>query len=209
MYAPAHFDEARLDVLHQLMAAHPLATLVSHDAGGLCADHLPFEIAAPTPDAPFGTLRGHVARANPLWRKEAEVLLVFQGEQAYISPSWYEEKALGGKVVPTFNYAVVHAHGALRAIHDPAWLLALLERLTARHEADRPAPWRVADAPPAYIRQMLAAIVGIEIPIARLQGKWKISQNRCAADQARVAAGLGARADAPAQAMAALMARFK
>ena len=206
MYAPAYFDEARLEVLQQLMAAHPLATLVTHDAGGgLCADHIPFEIAVPTPDAPFGTLRGHVARANPLWRNEAEVLLVFQGAQAYISPAWYEEKTLGGKVVPTFNYAVVHAHGPLRAIHDPAWLLALLERLTKRHEADRAAPWKVADAPRAYIDQMLAAIVGIEIPIARIQGKWKISQNRSGADQARVAAGLGARSDAPALAMAALM----
>ena len=208
MYAPSHFDESRLDVLHQLITAHPLGTLVTHDADGLCADHIPFEIAAPTPNAPFGTLRAHVARSNPLWQHDADdghALVVFQGAQAYISPAWYEEKTVSGKVVPTFNYAVVHGHGTLRAIHDPDWLLALLERLTARHEAPRSAPWKVGDAPRAYIDNMLAAIVGIEIPLARIQGKWKISQNRSAQDQANVAAGLSASDTAPSLAMAALM----
>lgn len=190
MYAPAHFIEQRLDVLHALIHAHPLGTLVTHDDDGLCADHIPFEIGAATLDAPFGVLRCHVARANALWRLDAPVLVVFQGPQAYISPAWYEEKARSGKVVPTFNYAVVHAHGRARIVDDPAWLLALLERLTDQHEAQQAAPWRVADAPPDYIAKMMAAIVGIEIPLTRLQGKWKISQNRSLADQQAIAAGL-------------------
>jgi transcriptional regulator len=193
MYAPSHFEETRLDTLHALIEAHPLGTLVTHGAAGLDADHIPFEIAAPTPGAPFGTLRAHVARANPLWRQGgAPVLVVFQGPSGYVSPSLYLEKPLSGKVVPTYNYAVVHAHGLLRAVEDPAWILALLERLTGRHEASRAAPWRVADAPPAYIETLLAAIVGIEIPLDRLQGKWKLSQNRPPADQAAVAADCAA-----------------
>lgn len=189
MYAPSHFEETRLEALHALIEAHPLGTLVTHDDAGLNADHIPFEIGAPTAEAPYGTLRAHVARANPLWRQAgAEVLAVFQGPSAYVSPSLYAEKPVSGKVVPTYNYAVVHAHGVLRAIEDPAWILALLERLTAHHEAARGAPWAVRDAPPAYIDAMLKAIVGIEIALTRLQGKWKLSQNRPPADQAAVAA---------------------
>ena len=195
MYAPSHFEETRLEALHALIDAHPLGTLVTHvtnvtnGAAGLEADHIPFEIAAPTPGAPFGTLRAHVARANPLWRQAgAGVLVVFQGPSAYVSPQLYLEKPVSGKVVPTYNYAVVHAHGVLRAIEDPTWMLALLERLTAQHEAVRAAPWAVRDAPPAFIAALLEAIVGIEVPIARLQGKWKMSQNRPRADQAAVAA---------------------
>jgi transcriptional regulator len=192
MYAPSHFEETRLDVLHALIAAHPLGTLVTHGGAGLNADHIPFEIAAPSAEAPFGTLRAHVARANPLWRQAgAEVLAVFQGPSAYVSPSLYAEKPVSGKVVPTYNYAVAHAHGVLRAIEDPGWILALLGRLTARHEAARAAPWSVADAPAEYIDTLLKAIVGIEIPIGRLQGKWKLSQNRAPADQAAVAADSG------------------
>ncbi len=189
MYSPAHFEETRLAALHALIAAHPLGTLVTHSDAGLAADHIPFEIGAPTAEAPHGTLRAHVARANPLWRQAgAAVLAVFQGPSAYVSPSLYAEKPVSGKVVPTYNYAVVHAHGVLRAIEDPAWILALLERLTAHHESARAAPWAVRDAPPAYIETMLKAIVGIEIPLDRLQGKWKLSQNRPPADQAAVAA---------------------
>lgn len=192
MYAPSHFEETRLDVLHALIAAHPLGTLVTHGGAGLNADHIPFEIAAPSADAPFGTLRAHVARANPLWRQAgAEVLAVFQGPSAYVSPSLYAEKPVSGKVVPTYNYAVAHAHGVLRAIEDPDSILALLGRLTARHEAARAAPWSVADAPAQYIDTLLRAIVGIEIPIGRLQGKWKLSQNRPPVDQSAVAADSG------------------
>lgn len=189
MYSPSHFDETRVDTLHALIEAHPLGTLVMHTQAGLVADHIPFEIGAPTAAAPHGTLRAHVARANPLWRQAgAQVLAVFQGPSAYVSPSLYQEKPVSGKVVPTWNYAVVQAHGALRAIEDPAWILALLGRLTARHEAARAAPWAVADAPPDFIDTLLQAIVGIEIPLDRLNGKWKLSQNRPPADRAAVAA---------------------
>jgi transcriptional regulator len=190
MYLPRHFEETRLDVLHALLRAHPLGTLVTQQHDGLQADHIPFEIAPPEPGAPFGVLRGHVARANPLWRVDGDALVVFQGAQAYITPSWYEEKAASGKVVPTYDYAVAHAHGRVRAIDDPAWLLPLLERLTDAHEAHRPQPWRVAEAPAAYLEKMLAAIVGIEIVPTRLTGKWKVSQNRSDADRAAIAAGL-------------------
>lgn len=208
MYTPSTFREERLDVLHGLIRAHPLGALVRHDADGLCADHLPFEIAPPTPEAPFGILRAHVARANPVWRADgAGTLVIFQGPQAYITPAWYEEKQRSGKEVPTYNYAVVHAHGPLRAIDDAAWLLALVERLTARHEADQAAPWRVSDAPADYIGKMLKAIVGIEIPLARLEGKWKLGQNRSMQDQASMAHGLALdHQPGAAQALGALIA---
>lgn len=193
MYVPAHFVETRCEVLHALMADHPLGTLVMQGAGGLDADHIPFEIAAPSAQAPYGILRAHVARANPLWRQDGQdALVVFQGPSAYISPAFYEEKAISGKVVPTYNYAVVHAHGRLSAIEDPAWLLALLERLSARHEAGRAAPWSVHDAPRDYIDRLMQAIVGIEIPLQRLQGSFKLSQNRSARDRASIAEGLEA-----------------
>ena len=199
MYAPSHFDETRIDVLQALITAHPLGTLVMQGAGGLDADHIPFEISAPTGDAPFGVLRAHVARGNPLWRQAgAPALVVFQGPSAYISPAHYEEKRASGKVVPTYNYAVVHAHGALRAIEDPVWLLSLLERLTARHESTRAAPWSVHDAPRGYIDKLMEAIVGIEVPVQRMQGKWKLSQNRPRQDQLNIVEGSGAE-------MAALM----
>jgi transcriptional regulator len=209
MYTPASFREERLDVLHGLMAAHPLAALVRHGENGLCADHLPFEIAAPTLDAPFGILRAHVARANPLWRATSgdDALVIFQGPHAYITPAWYAEKQRSGKEVPTFNYAVVHAHGPLRAIDDAAWLLGLVERLTARHEAEQATPWRVSDAPAGYIDKMLKAIVGIEIPLTRITGKWKLGQNRSMQDQANMAHGLALDNQAGAtQALGALIA---
>jgi transcriptional regulator len=192
MYVPHRFAETRPDVLRGLIHQHPLATLVTHGADGLAADHIPFEIGAPTDAAPFGVLRAHVARANPLWRLAGtDVLAVFQGPSAYISPSLFAEKAISGKVVPTWNYATVHASGTLVAIEDASWLLALVNRLTDRHEAARAAPWAVDDAPRPYIDAMLNAIVGIEIPIARLQGKWKINQDDAAADRVQIAAGLG------------------
>ncbi|WP_426191979.1 FMN-binding negative transcriptional regulator [Massilia sp. DWR3-1-1] len=193
MYTPSHFDETRPAVLAALIDAHPLGAIITHGAAGLGADHIPFEYGAPTPAAPWGTLRAHVARANPLWRQDGhEVMVLFQGAHGYISPSLYEEKPLSGKVVPTWNYAVVHGHGVLRAVDDPAWLLALLERLTARHEGARAAPWALADAPPAYIATLVRALVGIEIVLTRLDGKWKLSQNRSPADQLAIAAELPA-----------------
>ncbi|MNM20796.1 Protease synthase and sporulation protein PAI 2 [compost metagenome] len=208
MYTPSSFREERLEVLHGLIAAHPLGALVRHGEDGLCADHLPFEIAAPTPEAPFGILRAHVARANPLWRAAGtDCMVIFQGPHAYITPAWYAEKQISGKEVPTFNYAVAHAHGPLRAIDDAAWLLGLVERLTARHEAGQAQPWQVADAPTAYIDKLLKAIVGIEIPLTRLTGKWKLGQNRTQEDQASMACGLAQDSQpGAAQALGALIA---
>jgi transcriptional regulator len=193
MYLPNRFAETRLDVLHALIDQHPLDTLVTHGAAGLAADHIPFEMGPATDAAPFGVLRAHVARANPLWRLSGtQVLAVFQGPSAYISASLFAEKAISGKVVPTWNYATVHASGTMTAIEERDWLLALVTRLTDRHEAPRAHPWAVDDAPTAYIEAMLGAIVGIEIPIARLEGKWKINQDDTAADRVQIAAGLGA-----------------
>jgi transcriptional regulator len=191
MYTSNHFDETRPELLQGLIAQHPLGTVIINGAQGLVADHIPFELAAPTPDAPFGILRAHVARANPLWRHVGETMVVFQGASAYVSPSLYEEKPISGKVVPTWNYTVVHAHGTLRAVEDPAWLLALLERLTLKHEAARAAPWAVKDAPREWIDKIMQAIVGIEIPVQRMQGKWKACQNRSLNDQRRVTEDTG------------------
>lgn len=210
MYTPAHFAETRPAVLHALIADHPLGALVTLGAAGLDANHLPFELdPTPTPAAPCGTLRAHVARANPLWHDHAldrDVLVIFQGPQAYITPSWYaESKPAHGKVVPTWNYCVVHAHGPLRVIDDPAWLHAQIGRLVARHEGTRTAPWHITDAPADFIAKQVAAIVGIEIPVTRLAGKWKVSQNRPVADRAGVAAGLAAEPVPAAAAMAALV----
>jgi transcriptional regulator len=204
MYLPHRFAETRLDVLHALIVQHPLGTLVTHGAGGLAADHIPFEVGAATEAAPFGVLRAHVARANPLWRLSGTpVLAVFQGPSAYISASLFAEKAISGKVVPTWNYATVHASGTLVAIEERDWLLAFVTRLTDRHEAPRTDPWAVGDAPAPYIEAMLGAIVGIEIPIARLDGKWKINQDDPTADRIQIAARLGQ--ESPQNKIAALM----
>jgi transcriptional regulator len=206
MYQTSQFEETRADVMHQLIRAHPLATLVTLSGGGLAANHIPFEID-PHP-APFGTLRGHVARANPLWRDHSAAhgaLAVFQGPQLYVTPSWYATKKDSGRVVPTWNYAVVHAQGPLRVIDDAAWLRDFLETLTNRHEGGRAAPWKVSDAPEDYIARMLQEIVGIEIPIASLVGKWKVSQNRTAADREGVALGLEGSEGENAVAMARLV----
>ena len=209
MYTPKSYREERLEVLHALMAAHPLGALVRMGEDGLCADHLPFEIAPPTPDAPFGILRAHVARANPLWRTDGvDTMVIFQGPQAYITPAWYAEKELSGEEVPTFDYAVVHAHGKLKVIDEPAWLLDFLTRLTNRHEADQPQPWQVGDAPPAYIDKLLKAIAGIEIPLARLEGKWKMEQKNSLQDRTRVARELTRDGmPEPARQLATLMAK--
>jgi transcriptional regulator len=206
MYLPKHFEETRVDVLHGLVRAHPLGALVTLGPDGLEANHIPFEID-PDP-APFGTLRGHVARANPVWRelsRGADALAIFQGPATYVSPSWYPTKQDGGKVVPTWNYAVVHAYGPLRAIDDAAWLRGFVERLTNRHETGRAEPWHVTDAPADYVDKMVTAIVGIELPVARFVGKWKVSQNRPARDRAGVVAGLELDGGDAARAMATLV----
>jgi transcriptional regulator len=193
MYTPAHFAETDPATLHALMRAHPLGAWVMHDGQQLVANHVPWLL-----NADAGVLQGHVARANPAWRLCAQgvpCLVIFQAEQSYITPSWYPSKREHGKVVPTWNYAVVHVHGRARAIDDPAWVHANVKALTAHHEAREAAPWQVSDAPTDYIDQMLKAIVGIEIVIERLEGKWKVSQNRAQTERASVAAGLQARGD--------------
>jgi transcriptional regulator len=205
MYEVAAFRETRIEVMHALIRAHPLATLVTVSGGVAEANHLPL-LAEPDP-APDGSLHGHVARANPLWRQppEGEVLAVFQGPQTYVTPSWYPSKREHGKVVPTWNYAVVHIRGPLVIHDDREWLRDLVSRLTRSQEASRPQPWGIDDAPAEYIDRMLEAIVGIEIPVTSIEGKWKVSQNRAQADRSGVAAGLSARGDAEALQMARLV----
>jgi transcriptional regulator len=193
MYLPSHFEEKRLDVLHALIQAHPFGTLVTLAADGLNANHIPFELV--NDGSPFGTLRAHVARANPVWRDfsaDVEAMAIFQGAHAYITPAWYPTKQEHGKAVPTWNYMVVHAYGPLKVIDDTEWLRGLVTRLTDRHEGERTGkePWKVTDAPADYIDKMLSAIVGLEIPVTRLIGKWKVSQNQPEANRRGVVAGL-------------------
>lgn len=186
MYLPKHFEQQDPAALAGLMKDHPLATLVSWQDGAPTADHVPL-----TFDASTQTLRGHVARANPLWKLAGQpVLAVFNGPQAYITPSWYPSKAETHKVVPTWNYAVVHAHGTLQVVEDAPWLHQLVSELTGQHEQPRAQPWAVSDAPDDYVQAMLRAIVGIAIPVTRLIGKWKTSQNRSEPDRSGVARGL-------------------
>lgn len=196
MYDPEHFREQRDEILHAFIDAHPLGALVTLRDGGLTADHIPM-LRVPRPDG-TQSLRRHVARANPIHRQVADgdpVLVIFGGAQAYISPSWYPSKREDGRVVPTWNYTVVHARGRIRFERDASWLRELVGALTDRHEAGRVEPWKVDDAPPDYIERMLAAIVGFEIEIDTLVGKFKASQNREAADRAGVASGLAAEPD--------------
>ena len=192
MYMPRHFEETRPEVLHELVRSHPLGLLITQDAdAGLSANPVPFLLEHD--EAGRAVLRAHVARANPVWqaaRRDVESLVVFQGPQAYVSPGWYATKAEHGKVVPTWNYVMVQARGRLQVHEDAPWLLSLVTRLTQRHEAALPRPWAVADAPADFIDGMLRAIVGIEIPLDALVGKWKVSQNRSTADREGVAAGL-------------------
>jgi transcriptional regulator len=191
MYVPAAFREDRIPVLHQMIRQVRFGTLVTLNHDGLVASHLPMLID-PDP-APFGTLSGHMARANPQWRAltpEIEALAIFAGPQAYITPSWYATKPLSGKVVPTWNYVAIHAYGALRIIDDPDHTRSHVTRLTDTQESARAEPWHVTDAPHDFITGMVKGIVGFELVIARLEGKWKMSQNRPAEDRAGVVDGL-------------------
>lgn len=203
MYTPAHFNETRTELLHQLVREHPLGLLVTLGEQGLDANPVPFLLEVDASGQ--AVLRAHVARANPVWREartDVDTLVVFQGPQAYISPNWYATKAENGKAVPTWNYITVQARGRLVVRDDSAWLRELVTRLTQRHEAAQPLPWAVSDAPPDYIDAMLRAIVGIEIPLASLQGKWKMSQNHPAINRDGVQQGLRAQGTDQAQAVA-------
>lgn len=208
MFIPEHFAEQRIEVLHGLMRERPLATVVTLSSQGLNANHVPLHLSLEP--APFGMLRGHVARENPLWQDfvaDAEVLAIFHGPEAYITPSWYPSKKRTGKVVPTWNYAVVHAYGRMKIVEDAVWLRAQLEALTAQNEAGFAQPWHLDDAPPDFIARLTKAIVGLEMTITRLVGKWKTGQNQSSEDRAGVVHGLGASAGmTDAAAMAALMA---
>ncbi len=203
MYNPPHFQEQRPEVLHQLIRAHSLAALVTLGPEGLVANHVPLILDPDT--GPLGTLRGHLSRMNPQWRdslSDTPALAIFQGPAAYITPSWYPSKEAGGKVVPTYNYMVVHAHGPLQTYEDPRLLERNVRALTELHEARFTQPWSVDDAPTDYVQGLLKGIVGIEIPIARLEGKWKLSQNRPAEDRQGAVDGLRQAGDPLSAAMA-------
>ncbi len=206
MYMPAQFAENRADVLHRLIADQPFGALVTHGPQGLDANHLPFEFDAHA--GAHGTLRAHVARANPVWQEAAahpETLVIFQGPAAYISPNWYPSKHEAHRQVPTYNYMVVHAHGRIAVRDDEAFVRGLVARLTRRMEANEPQPWKMGDAPADYLTQMLAAIVGIEIEVTRLVGKWKLGQNKEAGDRRGAADALLARGGDIAGAVALAM----
>lgn len=209
MYQPPHFQETRVEKLHGLIRSHPLGLLISGGAAGLQANPIPFMLDPARGEQ--GVLRAHLARANPQWRAladqgdAAEALVVFQGADAYVSPGWYASKAEHGKVVPTWNYAVVQARGRARVIDDPESLRGLVSSLTEIHEAGRAQPWGVEDAPERFVASQLRGIVGLEIEITELSGKWKVSQNRSGADRVGVAEGLDQEPGAKAEAMAALV----
>ncbi len=208
MYCPAHFAESRPEVLHALMREYPLATLVTMGDDGLNADHIPLQLETAADGAL--TLRGHVARANPVWKSASigtPALAIFRGPDAYITPSWYPTKREHGKAVPTWNYAVVHARGPLRFIEDAHWLRAQVEALTRQQEGAFAEPWAVSDAPADYIEKMLTAIVGLEITVTSLEGKWKVSQNQPEENRCGAARGLQALGADDAQRMEKMILR--
>jgi transcriptional regulator len=206
MYLPPVFEENDPERLRDFVRRYPLGTVVTATANGLDAHHIPLLLA--TTAAAGTTLHGHIARANPLWRDvvpNAQALVIFHGPDSFISPSWYPSKRENARVVPTWNYAVVHAHGPLRFIDDSAWVRAHVEVLTHEHEADRDTPWAVTDAPEDFVDKLVSAVVGLEISITRWYGKWKVSQNRSAADRVGVIEGLEHEASGSNVAMAALV----
>ena len=206
MYIPPQFEQPNIEVMHELIRNRPLATLITLGSEGINANHIPFHLSL-TPE-PFGVLRGHVARSNPIWSDLAsniDTLAIFHGPEAYISPSWYATKQEAGKVVPTWNYTVVHAYGSLRIIDDAVWVRAQLEALTNHNEAVFSEPWAVSDAPVDFTEKLIEALVGIEMVITRLSGKWKVSQNQPPQNQRSVIQGLKASGQADAMTMAALV----
>lgn len=206
MYIPSLHRLADNEALISLMQAHPLGAWVCLGEGGLIANHVPFLLDRSR--GTHGTLIGHVSRANPVWRELGPTtpsVVMFRGPQAYITPAWYPGHTTHGEVVPTWNYVVAHAHGVARAVHDRDWLQDMLERLTDTHEAQHPAPWRVGEAPATYIDQLMRAIVGIEIPIDRLEGKLKASQDEALPDRLGTVQGLRDQPGDEAAAMAELV----
>jgi transcriptional regulator len=191
MYLTKQFEETRTGVLHGFLRERPFAALVVATEEGLSVDHIPLLLDEDF--APSGVLRGHVARANPILKVapvNMDAVAIFQGPHHYITPSWYATKQETGKVVPTWNYVVVHAYGRLKFVDDEAWLRGHVQQLTDRHEGKRELPWKVSDAPEDYISKLVGGIVGVEMPIARLVGKWKLGQNRPEADQRGMVEGL-------------------
>jgi transcriptional regulator len=191
MYIPRHNEEKRVSVMHSLIVSRPLATLVTLGASGLIASHIPLVLE--DDGSPFGVLKGHISRANTQWRdldSNVQALAIFAGHQHYITPNWYPGTKEHGKEVPTWNYVVVHAYGPLNVIHDEHWLLTNVEKLTDIQESSSPVPWKVSDAPQDFIRSQLKGIVGLELPIQKLEGKWKVSQNRSEPDRNGVIEGL-------------------
>ncbi len=206
MYNPKHFEETRIEVMHELIVAQPLCTLVTLSADGLVANQIPMVLRPKEGD--LGTLVAHVARANPLWKDtdlSMPVLAIFQGPQTYISPSLYATKQEHGKVVPTWNYVVVQARGTLVVHDDAQWIREQASQITRQQESAREKPWSIDDAPRDYTDTMICALVGIEIPVTRLTGKWKVSQNQPAVNRASVIAALQGQGDAPARVMADLV----
>ena len=208
MYCPAAFQESRPEVLRQAIAKYPLATLVTIGTRGICASHFPMLHRAA--DDSLGVLRGHLAKANPQWQeyvRDSEALAIFSGPQHYITPNWYPSKQKDGKVVPTWNYVIVHVRGSLTIHDDPQWLLENVRDLTDSQEGASGPPWSVSDAPGDYIEKLLGAIVGVELKITAWEGKWKLSQNRPAADYEGVIAGLEMAETPHAREMAGIMKR--
>ena len=203
MYIPPHFAETRSDELRRIIRTHPLGTLVTHGDAGLDANHIPFEFDPEI--GAHGLLTAHVARANDIWQRcptGTPVMVIFRGAEAYISPNWYPSKHEAHRQVPTWNYEVVHAHGTLTIRDDERFVRGIVARLTRRHEANEPAPWKMGDAPPDFIEGMLRNIVGIEIAVTSLVGKSKLSQNKEARDRTGAADELAKRHhDELAQAM--------
>ncbi|HEX7199906.1 MAG TPA: FMN-binding negative transcriptional regulator [Dongiaceae bacterium] len=191
MYLPPHFKQEELPALQGSMRAARLATLVTLGAEGMEASHVP--ILLDEGEGPFGVIRGHLARANPQWRRAATetlALAMFLGPDAYVSPNWYATKRETGKVVPTWNYLAIHAYGRVEFFEDAERLRAIVTSLTQRHEGRREKPWAVSDAPEDYIQAQLRGIIGFRLPIDRLEGKWKLSQNRPEVDRRGVIEGL-------------------
>jgi transcriptional regulator len=206
MYIPRANEEKRVSVMRALMVSHPLGTLVTLGASGLFASHIPMILE--DDGSQFGVLQGHISRANTQWRDftpTVDALAIFAGHQHYISPNWYPGKQEHGKEVPTWNYAVVHAYGPLRVIDDERWLLGFVNKLTNTHEAGSPAPWSVSDAPQDFIKSLLNGIIGLELSIQRLEGKWKVSQNRTEKDRKGVIEALAKLGTPESLAMKALV----